>query len=1216
MFFAPASRRWANKCVAVAYETCPNGPAARAFAMVFTLVLAMLVNLLAPFSGAHAQQGSAGLMSNGDLAVTGFSGTTDIGGQTFINMEGASLKILDVSARGEAGGQLVDAPAKFEAFARDIGQVFGTALDNAPNPNIYVTATTAHGLKIVIPDNNGDGVPEVVQTGQAGASFMEGQFGSALGGGPGTVWRIDGTTGEITKFADIASGGLPNSGPGLGNITFDPAHYQFYVSDRDTGNIHRIDLSGNDLGSFDHGTQGRPQAGLGPVGLNAAGRMDITSAAFDTTNPTTWGMADERRRVWGLAYYSGRLYYAVAADSQVWSVGINTDGSFSGDARVEIEAVEGGKPVSDILFTPQGRMIVAQRGGVQNTVDYSLYHVPSDNRVLRYSRDETGKWIQQGDEYAIGFPADHKQASGGVGLTCDGTLWSTGDALRNDPAITGTGPYVVHGLQGNNMSLVRPLNVPPHSSWFVDYDNLFSDPEKAGHVGDVEVYRDCSGDRSESWPGWYPIPEWYPPEGWVPPVWWPRTPDLDIEKYAQNCKFLGGFVNTVECKYTIVVTNNGAVDWVGHLNVTDNPQANATYIPPAGGSIPWTCAQPGGAGTAIDCVSDNVETLHPGESETLEITIQITNPEEGKLIRNCAVIDDPFDFWLNEDCDEIELPKPDLKIEKIFSNCVPEGANQRCFFFITLENVGGAPYTGALQFEENVPAGTIFGGIFGSTTPGWLCLGGPPVECTLPDPPGITMNPGDVEVVGLSIIVPPAAAGDLENCVNLGNVIHPDDPVLPGDNEHCEAFTAPAPPPPVKHACPAGWQDVPQGGAPAGWNVIVIDGINPDGSGWSKMCMKPKPLPQPPLKNPSVEHKCPAGWSKVPPQGVPAGWQAIVIDGVNPDGTKWGIKCMKPKPQQETFPLPKCFKHERKFASSNLVPSGWTWRKVSSGNVTIICAKPGLTTTPQPVCRKGERKFTNPAQIPSGWTRRKVTAGNTTIWCAKPGLTTPDPVGPKCSTGEKQVATPSAAPKGWTVRTVKASNRTIFCAKPGSLIPVKPRCEGGKLVLLKTMPPRWSCVCPRGKKLVNGTCKTDYPLSTPEIKPCPRGWSRIRGVCTPPKVQICPKGWSKVKGKCIPPKLQVIPKVKSCPKGWSKVKGKCIPPKLQVTPKVKSCPKGWSKVRGKCVPPKLQIKPKKPLILKPKTLKKPTVKRQSSKVFVPKKKNGKVMMLAPSRKLR
>ena len=1219
MFFVPASMRWAKNCVADACDACPNGPAARAFAMVFTLVLAMLVNLLAPFSGARAQQVTAGLMSNGDLAVTGFSGTKDIGGQTFIDTEGASLKILDVSARGVASGQLVETPAKFQAFARDIGQVFGTALDNAPNPNIYVTATTAHGLKIVIPDNNGDGVPEVVQTGQAGASFMEGQFGSALGGGPGTVWRIDGTTGEITRFTDIASGGLPNSGPGLGNITFDPAHYQFYVSDMDTGNIHRLDLSGNDLGSFDHGTQGRPQAGLGPVGLNVAGRMDITNAAFDSTNPTTWGIADERRRVWGLAYYSGRLFYAVAAGSQIWSVGINTDGSFSGDARVEIDAVDGGKPVSDILFTPQGRMIVAQRGGFQSAADFTLFHVPSDNRVLRYSRDETGNWIQQGDEYAIGFPADHKQASGGVGLACDGTLWSTGDALRNEPAIAGIGPYAVHGLQGNNMSLVRPLNVPPHASWFVDYDNMFSDPEKAGHVGDVEVYRDCSGDRSESWPGWYPIPEWYPPEGWVPPVWWPRTPDLDIEKYAQNCEFLGGFVNTVECKYTIVVTNNGAADWVGHLNVTDNPQANATFIPPAGGSIPWTCAQPGGAGTAIDCQSDNVETLHPGESETLEITIQITNPEEGKLIRNCAVIDDPFDFWLNEDCDEIELPKPDLKIEKIFSNCVPEGANQRCFFFITMENTGGAPYTGALQFEENLPAGTIFGGIFGSTTPGWGCVGGAPVVCTLPDPPGVTMNPGDVEVIGISVIVPPAAAGDLENCVNLGNVVHPDDPVLPGANEHCEAFTSPAgppPPPPVKHACPAGWQDVPAGGIPAGWQGIVIDGINPDGTGWSKTCMKPKPQKKPEdLKNPPVVHKCPAGWQKVPPQGVPAGWQAIVIDGINPDGTKWGIKCMKPKPQQETFPLPNCRKDEKKFSNSSQIPSGWSRRLVKSGKVAIWCAKPGLTL-PLPNCRKDEKKFSNPAQIPSGWSRRTVKLGKVTVWCAKPGLTYPDPVGPKCLTGEKQVSTPSAAPKGWTVRTVSRNGKTIFCAKPGTLIPPKPSCKGGKLVMLKTMPPRWKCVCPQRTKLINGQCKPDYPLSTPEIKPCPKGWSKVRGKCIPPV--ICQKGWRKVNGKCLPPILKQ-PKQIICQKGWRKVNGKCLPPILK-QPKQIICKKGWRKVNGKCLPPILKL-PKQVICKKGwrkvngKCLP-PVVKRLKKSSAAPKRNTGKVMMLAPSRRLR
>ena len=74
---------------------------------------------------------------------------------------------------------------------------------------------------------------------------------------------------------------------------------------------------------------------------------------------------------------------------------------------------------------------------------------------------------------------------------------------------------------------------------------------------------------------------------------------------------------------------------------------------------------------------------------------------------------------------------------------------------------------------------------------------------------------------------------------------------------------------------------------------MAVDGVNPDGSKWGMMCMKPKP--QPPLTPLPPVHKCPAGWSKVPPQGAPAGYQVMAVDGVNPDGSKWGMMCMKPR---------------------------------------------------------------------------------------------------------------------------------------------------------------------------------------------------------------------------------------------------------------------------------------------------------------------------------
>ena len=56
--------------------------------------------------------------------------------------------------------------------------------------------------------------------GEAGAQFLPGQFGPAeLGGGPGSVWRVDGATGEVTLLANVDGGtGSVASLPAPGNF--------------------------------------------------------------------------------------------------------------------------------------------------------------------------------------------------------------------------------------------------------------------------------------------------------------------------------------------------------------------------------------------------------------------------------------------------------------------------------------------------------------------------------------------------------------------------------------------------------------------------------------------------------------------------------------------------------------------------------------------------------------------------------------------------------------------------------------------------------------------------------------------------------------------------------------------------------------------------------------------------------------------------------------
>jgi hypothetical protein len=87
--------------------------------------------------------------------------------------------------------------------------------------------------------------------------------------------------------------------------------------------------------------------------------------------------------------------------------------------------------------------------------------------VLKSPGDPSaGRWNGKPDVDAIGFAGDNRNSNGGVMLgygysqsgtldtgVCEAALWSTGQNLRNNPALRHTlaagGPLVVHGLQAN-----------------------------------------------------------------------------------------------------------------------------------------------------------------------------------------------------------------------------------------------------------------------------------------------------------------------------------------------------------------------------------------------------------------------------------------------------------------------------------------------------------------------------------------------------------------------------------------------------------------------------------------------------------------------------------------------------------------------------------------------------------------------------------------------
>jgi hypothetical protein len=751
--------------------------ASRGLSATFVAVAALV--LLSP--SASAQE--TAVITRGDAAVTAFSGARKFDpvppdlhplDRTFIDVNGAVLQVFDLSKLGgPPSGQIADAQIKFKATSGEIGQVFGVTLDgdNAnANPNIYVTSTSLFGLQIVTPE--GDRLVK----GEPGARWMQGQFGLDKGGTPGSVWKIDGTTGAVSLFANIKRDGQDNAGTGLGAIAYDPGTKQLFVSDLETGLIHRLGLDGSDLETFDHGTSGRPKAGLDAVAYDPTKRMNVESPAFDIENPATWGFADKRRRVFGIAVQGARLYYSVAEGPQIWSVGIDPNGSLADDARLEIAVKDtpNGNQITGITFDGAGTLYLAQRGEIAGSYDYGVFAKPEESAVLRYVWDETAKrWKEPADEFAIGLKPPHRSTEGGVALNygydsdgnidynqCRATLWTTGEHLREgeeSERVYKGGARIVHGLQGNDKSLVRPANVPPYETWFIDNDGLFKDANVYGHVGDIAIFDPCDKRTvAEPVPLPYPLPvPYYPP---LPEPTPHGGPGIFIDKLCEPAVFGG------EIHCTITVTNIGetlsdAIDIWDAATILSGPGAGGGII--IAGIAPdgpdWICSP---VPTPDLWCSLPPDALEPGETRKIDIWID-TGPLFGAGdfgFRNCATLEGPWDDFA---CDD---GGTDITVTKTApAACLPGGD---CTFTITITNAGTLGFDGDVLITDSMF--DVGGGPLGAPITAFA-----PALC-VPPPGGIafsclahlTLGPGESEVFSMTLTMPglPPAYW-AENCV-------------------------------------------------------------------------------------------------------------------------------------------------------------------------------------------------------------------------------------------------------------------------------------------------------------------------------------------------------------------------------------------------------------------------------------------------------------------
>ena len=302
--------------------------------------------------------------------------------------------------------------------------------------------------------------------------------GKVFNGGPGAVYRIDGVTGAITTFVklpNLPDGSLvsPEDYPGLGNITYDCNHKQFFVTNLEDGRIYRIKSVGVN----------------GPTGTVVE---TFDPLAADNGLP---GFAPIGQRLWGVQWHADRVYYSVWAvdptegtgPNEIRSVGLLPSGAFNpGNDQHEIflPTIQGqswSNPVADISFSASGKMLLGERGIQDKSQPF-----PHAARALEYACN-SGCWVPA-NHYQIGDLLPRENAEGGVdydphpftGPTSPiGRVWVSGDALHFNAPYTD----IIYGYQGLRPNLAFGSIV---TSMLVDADSLVQDQDKT-FMGDIEV---------------------------------------------------------------------------------------------------------------------------------------------------------------------------------------------------------------------------------------------------------------------------------------------------------------------------------------------------------------------------------------------------------------------------------------------------------------------------------------------------------------------------------------------------------------------------------------------------------------------------------------------------------------------------------------------------------------------------------------------------------
>jgi len=371
----------------------------------------------------------------------------------------------------------------------NIGNVFG--IDYDTTGNIYVTASThySHVYGYILGPDASNYTQAIIKYGDLGGGTND--LGAA-----GTIYKLDAVTGVASVFTQLPqqafafshfaceAGDPPlarTTGPGLGNIVFDQANNQFFVSNFEDGKIYRLNTDGDTINSFD------PQ----------------TLGIFDPDDGSSGWASDAKP--YGLAVNSdgSELYFGtheLNTTPGLYSVSLDLNGDFDGTEEFHktfmaegdigyLFAIEPGwVAISDLEFLPNGQIMVGLRTGCAG--QYATSH---NHGATFYIADEEGDGIYDNiiSNPDIQYPNDftgNDDGYGGIGIwnKHDGTydfLISSSDT-RTEEGPHGMILFPHNYTNGNGGFPLQPSAAIP-------YLPTFNVQDFKGIGGDVEVFSPC-----------------------------------------------------------------------------------------------------------------------------------------------------------------------------------------------------------------------------------------------------------------------------------------------------------------------------------------------------------------------------------------------------------------------------------------------------------------------------------------------------------------------------------------------------------------------------------------------------------------------------------------------------------------------------------------------------------------------------------------------------